>query len=159
MTAFGLVRSALLTAVFLCCVDCCFGSWVLLGLFRHLRVTHSQNSRSNTPASATHGHTSTHQSCGTNAVDTVPVSTPGCIWYLSLPTKLLCDINTGTATPATPALLLRDDQSAGKGRRHVATASPELCTVIGNRCIARRTNPRFEVCGQSQQRCALGSHM
>ena len=36
---FGFVRSALLLAVVLCWVDCCFDSWVLLGLLCFLRVT------------------------------------------------------------------------------------------------------------------------
>ena len=29
----GFIRSALLLAIVLCCVDSCFGSWVLLSLF------------------------------------------------------------------------------------------------------------------------------
>ena len=36
---FGFVRSALLLAVVLCLVDCCFDSWVLLGLLCFLHVT------------------------------------------------------------------------------------------------------------------------
>ena len=36
---FGFIRFALLLAVVLCWVARCFGSWVLLGLFFHLRVT------------------------------------------------------------------------------------------------------------------------
>ena len=39
---FRFVRSALLLAVILCWVDRCFGSWVLLGFFSLLRVTHQQ---------------------------------------------------------------------------------------------------------------------
>ena len=38
----GFVRSSLLLAVDLCWVDCCFDSWVLLGLLCFLRVTQSQ---------------------------------------------------------------------------------------------------------------------
>ena len=37
---FGFVRIALLLAVILCWVDRCFDSWVLLGFFCLLRVTH-----------------------------------------------------------------------------------------------------------------------
>ena len=36
---FGFIRTALLLAVVLCWVDCCFHSWVLLGLLSLLCVT------------------------------------------------------------------------------------------------------------------------
>ena len=39
---FGFVRSALLLAVVLCWVDCCFASWVLMGLLCFLRVTNAK---------------------------------------------------------------------------------------------------------------------
>ena len=39
---FGFVRPALLLAIVLCWVDCCSGSWVLLGLLCFLRVTQNR---------------------------------------------------------------------------------------------------------------------
>ena len=45
LSVFGSVRSALLLADVLCWVDCCFGSWVLLGLLCFLRVTHNGRTR------------------------------------------------------------------------------------------------------------------
>ena len=45
----GLVRFALRLGVFLCLVECCCGSWVLLGIFDLLCVTQDTTHKNSNP--------------------------------------------------------------------------------------------------------------